>query len=168
MPNHEIPSPTAVWVDGDPLMEAIAAAVWEQCGRSDSGSCVEDDPRTIAAVAAAVSVPPPATRADDQAAVLREAAKGLLRLRDSLITEPDVTGKYLAGIERSAAELHRAAAVSGPCVAGEQQNETRAVVLLATPCDACEHTLNWHRNDVGCMVRRCVCGRFQPPTGAPG
>lgn len=69
MTNPEIPSPTAVWVDGDPLMEAIAAAVWEQCGRSDSGSCVEDDPRTIAAVAAAVSVPPPAPRADDRGAL---------------------------------------------------------------------------------------------------
>ncbi|MFD4795972.1 hypothetical protein [Streptomyces anulatus] len=34
---------------------------------------------------------------------------------------------------------------------------------LATPCDACDHTLNWHRNDVGCTVPRCVCGRFQDP-----
>ncbi|MEE1735944.1 hypothetical protein PUR49_05370 [Streptomyces sp. BE147] len=41
---------------------------------------------------------------------------------------------------------------------------------LATPCDACDHTLNWHRNDVGCTVPRCVCGRFQDavePTAAP-
>lgn len=77
MTNHETPSPTAVWVDGDPLMEAIAAAVWEQCGRSDSGSCVEDDPRTIAAVAAAVSVPPPAPRADDlRCAVCHRADDG--------------------------------------------------------------------------------------------
>ncbi|MBL1107374.1 hypothetical protein JK361_22670 [Streptomyces sp. 5-8] len=35
---------------------------------------------------------------------------------------------------------------------------------LATPCDACSHTLNWHRNDVGCTVPRCVCGRFHSPT----
>ncbi|WP_432027420.1 hypothetical protein [Streptomyces sp. 1222.5] len=41
----------AVWIDGDPLMEAIAAAVWEQCGRSDSGTYVEDDPRNIAVAA---------------------------------------------------------------------------------------------------------------------
>ncbi|MFH9761344.1 hypothetical protein ACH4MJ_04315 [Streptomyces anulatus] len=41
---------------------------------------------------------------------------------------------------------------------------------LATPCDACDHTLNWHRNDVGCTVPRCVCGRFQDavePAAAP-
>lgn len=36
--------------------------------------------------------------------------------------------------------------------------------LLATRCDACRHTLNWHRNDVGCTVALCVCSRFQPPT----
>lgn len=45
----------AAWIDGDPLMEVVAAAVWERCGRSDSGSLVEDDPRTIAAYAAAVA-----------------------------------------------------------------------------------------------------------------
>lgn len=44
----------AVWVDGDPLMEAIAAAVWEQC-RTDYPSSVVDDPRNIAAVAATVA-----------------------------------------------------------------------------------------------------------------
>ncbi|KOV86089.1 MULTISPECIES: hypothetical protein [unclassified Streptomyces] len=38
----------------------------------------------------------------------------------------------------------------------------KAAALLSTPCDACDHTLNWHRNDVGCTVPRCVCGRWQP------
>jgi hypothetical protein len=46
-------TPPAVWIDGDPLMEAIAAAVWERCERSDSGLVI-DDPRNIAAAAAAV------------------------------------------------------------------------------------------------------------------
>jgi len=41
----------AVWVDGHPLLEAIAAAVWEQCRRSDSGTCLDDDPRNIAVAA---------------------------------------------------------------------------------------------------------------------
>lgn len=41
----------AVWIDGDPLMEAIAAAVWEHC-RTEGTSLVVDDPRNIAAVAA--------------------------------------------------------------------------------------------------------------------
>ncbi|MFD3638255.1 hypothetical protein [Streptomyces griseus] len=48
------PAP-AVWVDGDPLMEAIAAAVYEQCGTDPVSSVVVDDPRNIAAVAAAVA-----------------------------------------------------------------------------------------------------------------
>jgi len=40
---------------------------------------------------------------------------------------------------------------------------TPMTVYLSTPCDTCDHTLNWHRNDVGCTVPRCVCGRFQEP-----
>jgi hypothetical protein len=44
----------AIWVDGDPLMEAIAAAVWEHC-RTERPSRVIDHPRNIAAVAAAVA-----------------------------------------------------------------------------------------------------------------
>ncbi|WP_097866545.1 hypothetical protein [Streptomyces sp. rh34] len=43
----------AVWSDGDPLMEAVAAAVWEQCRTENS--IVVDDPRNIAAVAATVA-----------------------------------------------------------------------------------------------------------------
>ncbi|MEH0650690.1 hypothetical protein QA995_14915 [Streptomyces scabiei] len=43
---------------------------------------------------------------------------------------------------------------------GAQTSEV--TVYLATPCDACQHTLNWHRNDVGCTVPNCVCGRFHP------
>ncbi|MFJ6559919.1 hypothetical protein ACIQMV_08560 [Streptomyces sp. NPDC091412] len=42
------------WEDGDPLMEAIAAAVWEHCNPQGT-SVVVDDPRNIAATAAAVA-----------------------------------------------------------------------------------------------------------------
>lgn len=45
-------------------------------------------------------------------------------------------------------------------------SEPTIAATLATPCDACDHTLNWHRNDVGCTVPRCVCGRFQDPVEA--
>jgi hypothetical protein len=48
-------STPAVWIDGDPLMEAIAAAVYEQCGTDPMSSIVVDDPRNIAAVAATVA-----------------------------------------------------------------------------------------------------------------
>ncbi|MFF9287565.1 hypothetical protein [Streptomyces griseosporeus] len=52
---HNTTEPTRpAWVDGDPLMEAIASAVWEQCAQHDSGLVV-DDPRNIAAVAATVA-----------------------------------------------------------------------------------------------------------------
>lgn len=51
------------WVDGDPLMEAIAAAVYEHCDTGDGG-IVHDDPRNIAAAAtAAVRAQAPADRA---------------------------------------------------------------------------------------------------------
>jgi hypothetical protein len=78
------PDPTAVWIDGDPLMEAIAAAVWERCGRDDVDmpQLTMDDPRTIAAVAAsvacqqpAVSVVPPAT---NQTALREQIAEALV------------------------------------------------------------------------------------------
>ncbi|MEU0979085.1 hypothetical protein ABZ488_07680 [Streptomyces griseus] len=48
------PAP-AVWAGGDPLMEAIAAGVYEQCGTDPVSSVVVDDPRTIAAVAVTVA-----------------------------------------------------------------------------------------------------------------
>ncbi|MEV8032245.1 hypothetical protein [Streptomyces sp. NPDC086182] len=50
------PAP-ADWIDGHPQLESIAAAVWERCGRSDSGNCVEDDPRNIAVAALAAMLP---------------------------------------------------------------------------------------------------------------
>ncbi|MFC8515520.1 hypothetical protein [Streptomyces sp. NPDC057257] len=47
----------AAWADFDPLMEVIAATVWEHCARDDAEmpQLVRDDPRTIAAFAAAVA-----------------------------------------------------------------------------------------------------------------
>lgn len=44
------PVERSAWVDGDPLMEAIAAAIWDHC-RIEGTSLVVDDPRNIAAVA---------------------------------------------------------------------------------------------------------------------
>jgi hypothetical protein len=48
---------SAAWVDGDPLMEVIAATIWKHCARDDQDQpqAVCDDPRTIAAYAAAVA-----------------------------------------------------------------------------------------------------------------
>ncbi|MFF5643007.1 hypothetical protein [[Kitasatospora] papulosa] len=49
------PAPVAVWSDGDPLMEAIAAAVYDQCETHPEQALTVDDPRNIAAVAATVA-----------------------------------------------------------------------------------------------------------------
>lgn len=43
----------AAWSDDDPLMWAIARAVWQQCAPDEEGQRVWDDPRNIAAAAAA-------------------------------------------------------------------------------------------------------------------
>lgn len=72
MTTNPNPAPTAVWVDGDPLMEAIAAAVWERCARDDADmpQLVLDDPRNIAAAAASVA----------RAVILTEAAECAYRI----------------------------------------------------------------------------------------
>ncbi|MEU9792915.1 hypothetical protein AB0E27_20195 [Streptomyces sparsogenes] len=58
------PAEPPTWIDGDPLMEAIAAAIWERC-RTEGTSLVVDDPRTIAAVAAyAIRTTAPDSRTD--------------------------------------------------------------------------------------------------------
>jgi hypothetical protein len=67
MTTNQTPPP-AVWIDGDPLMEAIAAAVWERCARSDSGLVI-DDPRNIAAAAVAAVSSVGQAPATDQKAV---------------------------------------------------------------------------------------------------
>lgn len=63
----------AVWVDGDPLMEAIAAAIWEHCN-TEGTSSVNDDPRNIAAVAATVARTHGAYTAAEMAAAEEDVA----------------------------------------------------------------------------------------------
>ena len=53
-PADEHDAVPGAWVDGDELMEAIAAAVWEHCG-TEGTSLIVDDPRNIAGTAAAVA-----------------------------------------------------------------------------------------------------------------
>ncbi|MFF9910644.1 hypothetical protein [Streptomyces sp. NPDC013457] len=38
-----------------------------------------------------------------------------------------------------------------------------AVPTLATPCDNCDHALNWHGNSAACIFAFCGCGRFRAP-----
>lgn len=69
--------PPTDWIDGHPQLEAIAAAVWEQCGRSDSGTCVEDDPRNIAVAALAAALPATTDRATEAHRLALSEALGL-------------------------------------------------------------------------------------------
>jgi hypothetical protein len=78
-----------VWVDGHPQLEAIAAAVWERCGRHDSGLVV-DDPRNIAVAALAAARTAPAQQAAVRAQAFRDAAdflRGLLRTGTAISTQ---------------------------------------------------------------------------------
>jgi hypothetical protein len=81
-------TPPAVWVDGDLLMEAIAAAVWEQC-RTDYPSSVVDDPRNIAAVAATVARTLPAS------AVVPAADRAALSARLWKIAEHHIVAEWI-------------------------------------------------------------------------
>jgi hypothetical protein len=86
---------TAAWVDGDPLMEAIAAAVWKHC-RTEGTSLVVDDPRNIAATAATVARTRSSTPAD-RAAILREAADVLDTLPVDASSFDKAEHKYKGG-----------------------------------------------------------------------
>ncbi|QTD97013.1 hypothetical protein [Streptomyces cyanogenus] len=77
----------SAWIDGDPLMEAIAAAVWEHC-RTEGTSLVVDDPRNIAAAVSAV-VSPPTSRAE-----LRD------RIAEVLVTTSREEWPYTPGQEK--------------------------------------------------------------------
>lgn len=96
----------AVWVDFDPLMEVIAATIWEHCARDDEDmpQLVRDDPRTIAAFAAAVArahaaaVP---THATDRAALREQVVQALY----------DARRPGLGGMTEAEAVAHMADAV---------------------------------------------------------
>ncbi|MFJ1667406.1 hypothetical protein ACIOK4_13655 [Streptomyces bottropensis] len=133
------PDPTAVWIDGDPLMEAIAAAVWERCGRDDVDmpQLTMDDPRTIAAAAAsvarqqaAVSVVPPAT---NQTALLSGAERQFLTFAldlafDRMVSDDGFTDEdeaALAKLRRLAAEAPHAETPDAPAVVAQPGKETQ-------------------------------------------
>ncbi|KQX27507.1 hypothetical protein ASD97_24715 [Streptomyces sp. Root63] len=71
-----------------------------------------------------------------------------------------------ARVEELTAELAVARQLLGTTTSAGPAAVPSTAAMLSTPCDACDHTLNWHRNDVGCTVPRCVCGRFQDPVEA--
>ncbi|MEV5184197.1 hypothetical protein AB0K88_31095 [Streptomyces werraensis] len=88
------------------------------------------------------------------AAVRAERNSARAALRDATEQIARLEAEYGEAMAR-VAELERPAVDLKPTV---------VAMYLATPCDTCNHTLNWHRNDVGCTVGDCVCGRFVEPT----
>ncbi|MER6098389.1 hypothetical protein ABT154_21525 [Streptomyces sp. NPDC001728] len=50
----------------------------------------------------------------------------------------------------------------------EPSSRPTAAVTLATPCDNCDHALNWHGNHAACIFAFCGCGRFRAPEPAVG
>lgn len=87
--------PPPAWIDGHPLMEAIAAAVYEHCTTGDGGT-VHDDPRNIAAAAVTALRGRPRACArcrpltSDDLKIIKGLARGhsTPRIADDLHTEP--------------------------------------------------------------------------------
>ncbi|MFC9891515.1 hypothetical protein [Streptomyces pilosus] len=171
----------AVWVDGDPLMEAIAAAVWEHCDTSGGHSIVTDDPRNIAAVAATVARAEPADRAAGPAA-LREAAAFFERTLEQSL-DPDSDPRYCTAVRDVVMGLRRRADETATTEPGDAlpsvvdllnaELQHREGTLLPppegpeyTPC-GCAHIEPEHRLDAGpCLV--CECTAYRPvPAAAP-
>ncbi|MBA4865955.1 hypothetical protein H1V43_32345 [Streptomyces sp. PSKA54] len=103
----------------------------------------------------------------EQAATLERIREAIRRLAAHAVGFQDVLddsdrGAWGKTIAADIAELRRMADEAQP----DRASTSPTAVYLATPCDACRHTLNWHRNDIGCTVPSCVCGRFQPPAEA--
>lgn len=150
---------SAVWEDGDPLMEVIAATIWEHCARDDEEmpQLVCDDPRTIAAFAAAVARAHAArvAPATDQAGPSRRAG-----LRDEIVnalgqikTVPPVAHRreqadhVLAVLYREwpwlRAEAEETATDQAEALASCPGYET-SPNLCRCPCYGCKHHCSAH------------------------
>lgn len=190
---HKISEPTATphaptdWIDGHPQLDAIAAAVWEQCGRSDSGMCVEDDPRNIAVAALAAVLPPPVSRADEGVTpppALTE--EGRLRAQVEVLQQDAERDQGLAKVgARCMREGHQGLIESGRAVIEghrfalsvaldlgtgapweaihERVKELRRMAAEAQPDDTV-HTCPGRWGGPNC---RCFADEAQPGTEAP-
>ncbi|MDH3037884.1 hypothetical protein [Streptomyces sp. TRM75561] len=103
-----------------------------------------------------------------------EIADRLRRLADETATEtpaPSLRDQHRAAWRALTPDEQtaRIAELDEPA-AGAQQDETATEtpdVYLTTPCDACDHTLNWHSSgETGCTVPRCACARYYHAAGA--
>jgi hypothetical protein len=132
-------TPPAVWIDGDPLMEAIAAAVWERCERSDSGLVI-DDPRNIAAAAVAAVSSVGQAPATDHTALREQIAEALMRW-----AERGNDPQY-ASIRRPSVVRENAYSRADAVIAVLPELADRAAVR----CSSCEHEAQYHDADGRC------------------
>lgn len=103
----------AMWTDGDPLMEVIAVTLWERCARDDQEmpQAVCDDPRTIAAFAAAVVQASTEMRTPaDWDALVRDADR-LRHDGEALHARAEELDEQLAALRRQVSEPADRAAV---------------------------------------------------------
>ncbi|MFF9199993.1 hypothetical protein ACF09L_32780 [Streptomyces sp. NPDC014779] len=96
--------------------------------------------------------PVPPEHVEEVVAGIRDAAR-------------QATGQPAAVLSAENAAAAVAWAIASEKAAG--QAATATLVTMATPCDVCDHTLNWHRNDAGCTVPACVCSRFREAVIGP-
>ncbi|WP_406444482.1 hypothetical protein OHB14_36550 [Streptomyces sp. NBC_01613] len=142
----------AVWVDGDPLMEVIAVTLWEHCARDDERmpQLVRDDPRTIAAFAAAVArahaavsvsaAAPPTDRASCPRCQHDERTRGVLQLSTLEMYPPDHADDCPAGLrDRLAAAL--LARIKRATVSKAQPHDAFTSLLAANEFDLADAVL---------------------------
>jgi hypothetical protein len=137
-----------VWQDEHPLMEAIAAAVWEHCEKQPGSGIVIDDPRNIAA-AAHLAVRAAARQAAGQPAAATTAGKAA-----ALGTTPTDYRRYRhdAAVEEVREAAKGLYAETGlrvmdaleqpiPAVGGQDAGQPAEAVRTLTPL---EHDRAWH------------------------
>ncbi|MEU6597898.1 hypothetical protein [Streptomyces flaveolus] len=149
-----------------PAYDAVFAYIRQQPHDFLPTNVVDRNAMIWHAVHAALDAERPALR-ERIADGLREArANGLGGMTEAEAVEhmTDAVLRRLVGEQPMSSEA-RTTWTPGPVAvarAGEAARTT-AAAYLATPCDTCTHTLNWHRNDVGCTVAGCACSRFREP-----
>ncbi|NJP70394.1 hypothetical protein, partial [Streptomyces sp. C1-2] len=138
-----------VWIDAHPQLEAIAAAVWEQC-RTEGTSLVVDDPRNIAVAALSAVLSEPT----DQAAVTPPPAlteEGQLRARVQVLEEDLKRSDGLAKVgARCMREGHQGQIESGRAAIGGHRFALSVKLGLGTgaPWDAIqERAAELHQRD---------------------
>ncbi|MBQ0974530.1 hypothetical protein KBZ00_25880 [Streptomyces sp. RK31] len=132
--------------------------------------------RSLAAIAKAAGVDVPARWELHYERVERAEAE-LRRMADETATQtpqPSLRDQHRAAWhaltpDQQTARLAELDTNDEPA-AEAQQDETATEtpdVYLTTPCDACNHTLNWHSSgETGCTVPRCACARYYHAAGA--